>query len=463
MRLLDILTSCWAICPEKLSEIRNIYQAHMRGPKIDWKAMEAQVLLMSGGKPEEPYQVMNGVAVIPVKGVLTKGMSFFSFLFGGSSMKQIGMAFDAALNDPLVKSILLDIDSPGGTVDGTDELAEQIFQARGQKPIIAYTDGTMTSAAYWIASAADEIYISGDTVMSGSIGVVATHIDQSRLDEAMGEKWTEITAGRYKRIASSHKPLTSEGALYIQDQVDYLYSAFVNVVARNRGVEPQEALSMADGKVFIGKQAIEVGLVDGVEAFSDLINSAGVTAQQQLSAKGEDMDINELKIKHPDVYAQVLAEGKAAGLTEGMTAGKAEGITEGKALGAEAERKRIADVRAQLIPGHETLIDQLASDGKTTGPEAAMAIISAEKTLQKSKLADMKKDGDLGVANPAAESAEAAEAAAKAAKDKDFMAEVEKVMAEKKVGRGTAVSIVAKGNPKLHEAYLAGLKPRKEE
>jgi hypothetical protein len=279
----------------------------------------------------------------------------------------------------------------------------------------------------------------------------------------MGEKWTEITAGRYKRIASSHKPLTGEGALYIQDQVDYLYSAFVNVIARNRGVEPQEALAMADGKVFIGKQAIEVGLVDGVEAFSDLINSTGVTAQEQLSAKGEDMDINELKTKHPEVFAQALAEGKAAGMAEGMTAGKAEGITEGKALGAEAERKRIADVRAQLIPGHEALIDELASDGKTTGPEAAMRIVAAEKALQKSKLSDMKKDGDLGVGNPSAEAAAAAEAAAKAAKDKDFMAEVEKVINEKKVGRGTAVSIVAKEQPELHEAWLASLKPRKED
>lgn len=467
MKLLDVLTSPWSICPEKLAEIRNIYQAHMRGPKIDWKAIEAQVLLLSGDKPEEQYQVMNGVAVIPVKGVLTKGMSFFSFLFGGSSMKQIGMAFDAALNDPLVKSILLDIDSPGGTVDGTDELAQQIYQARGRKPIIAYSDGTMTSAAFWLASAADYVYISGDTVQTGSISVVATHIDQSKYDEAMGERWTEITSGRFKRIASSHRPLTTEGENYIQNEVNYLHRVFVETsLITYRGMDSEDAMNVSEGKVYIGKQAIEVGLVDGVEAFSDLINSAGVTAQQKSSKEEMDMNYEELKTKHADLFAQALAEGKAAGVAEGAASAKTAGIEEGKALGATAERQRIADVRAQLMPGHEALIDTLIMDGKTTGPEAAVKVLAAEKVIRKTKADAFKADGQLDVANPPAPdpAAEAAAAAAaKAAQGKDFMAEVDKVINEKHVGRGTAVSIVAKENPKLHEAFLAGLKPGKEE
>ena len=407
MKILDVLTSPWSIRPEKLAEIRNIYRVHLRGPKIDWKDMEARVgLALSGGAQEVQYQVMNGVAVIPVKGILTKGLSFFSFLFGGISMKQIGITFQQALDDSEVKSILLDIDSPGGTVDGTEELAQAIFEARGQKPIIAYSDGIIASGAYWIASAADEIYISGDTIMVGSIGVVATHVDQSKADEMMGDKYTEITAGRYKRIDSGHLPLTAEGAAYIQGQVDYFYSVFVDTIARNRGVDQEAALAMADGKIFIGKQAMEAGLVDGVEAFSDLINSAEVLAGQQFSTKTEHdkeevMDINELKTKHPDVYAAILAEGKTAGTVEGAAAGKAAGIEEGKALGASAERQRIADVRAQLIKGHEALIDQLAADGKTTGPMAAMAIVAAEKTASAAALAALKKDGALGVAQSA--------------------------------------------------------------
>lgn len=396
MKILDVITSPWCIRPEKMAEIRNLYQAHMRGPKIDWQGMEARIGLPISGKPDEPelYQLMNGVAVIPVKGVLTKGMSFFSFLFGGASMKQIGIALQAAIDDPLAKSILLDIDSPGGTVDGTEELAQAIYDARGQgKKIIAYTDGTLASGAYWIASAADEIYISGDTVMVGSVGVVATHVDQSKADEAYGEKWTEITAGKYKRIASAHAPLSDAGASYIQDQVDYLYANFVETVARNRGVSQEEALAMAEGKIFIGKQAIEVGLVDGVEAFSDLINSL----------KEETIvNLQELKEKHPDVYAAAIAEGKSVGISEGVEAGKTAGIDEGKAIGAAAERQRIADVRSQCIAGHEALIEELCADGKTTGPEAAMKIVATEKSVKAAALAALKSDGALGVAQPSA-------------------------------------------------------------
>jgi capsid assembly protease len=395
MKILDVLSSPWAICPEKMAEIRNIYHAHMRGPKIDWKDMEARVGISMTDKPAEQYQNMNGVAVIPVKGVLTKGMSFFSFLFGGSSMKQIGQAFQAALDDSQVKSILLDIDSPGGTVDGTEELGNAIFQARGQKPVTAFTDGMMASGAYWIGSAADRIYISGDTVMTGSIGVVATHVDQSKADAQFGEKWTEITAGKYKRIASSHAPLSEDGRAYIQDQVDYLYSNFVNTVARNRGVSEDKALEMADGKIFIGKQAVEAGLVDGVEAFSDLVN--------KLIAKEDSIvNLEELKTKHPDVYAAAVAEGKTAGIAEGETAGKSAGIEEGKSIGAAAERQRIIDVRAQLIAGHEALIETLVADGKTTGPEAAMRIVQAEKVVGQNRLAALKADGQLGVDQPAA-------------------------------------------------------------
>ena len=96
--------------------------------------------------------------------------------------------------DPAVKAIVLSIDSPGGTVDGTDNLANAIFAARGKKPIVALGDGTLASAAYWIASGADQIFASDNSAKIGSIGVVATHEDYSRAEENAGVKVTEITA-----------------------------------------------------------------------------------------------------------------------------------------------------------------------------------------------------------------------------------------------------------------------------
>jgi signal peptide peptidase SppA len=271
MKLLDILTAPWAIIPEKLIEIQNIYFTHLRGEKIDIKAIEAQI-----GKPlnnkKKTYQILEGVAVISVEGVLAKRANLFMDISGGTSMQLLERDINAAMEDPDVKSLLFYIDSPGGTVDGTQELANHIHSLRGRKPMISYAESLMGSAAYWIGSAADEIVMSGDTTQIGSIGVVATHIDVSKAEERMGYKTTEIVAGKFKRIASQYAPLSEEGKATIQDIVDHVYSIFVRDVANNRGVNEEKVLSdMADGRIFLGQKAIKAGLVDRMETLDGTI------------------------------------------------------------------------------------------------------------------------------------------------------------------------------------------------
>lgn len=283
MKILDIVTSPWAIMPEKLVEIQEIYITHLRGEKIDLAPIEAAL-----GRPldnrERPYDVENGVGIIYVDGVIGKRMNAFSRISGGVSSQLIARDFRAAQNDTEVNSILLYHDSPGGAVDGTQELAQEIFRARGRKPIISYTDGLMASADYWIAAAADpgRVFISGNTTQVGSIGVVARHIDVSKMEERWGIKTSEITAGRFKRIASEYAPLTESGRKSIQDLVDYIYSVFVNDVASFRGLDPgpvkdgrEEAIPWADGKIFLGAQAVDAGLVDGVATLAELIDRYG--------------------------------------------------------------------------------------------------------------------------------------------------------------------------------------------
>ncbi len=400
MRILDILNAPWAISTRRLMDIQSVYRAHFHGEKIDWKALEAKAGILKPAKEngEKPYEIINGVAVINISGVLTKTFSFFSWLFGGSSMQQIGDIFRAAISDPQVQSVLLVIDSPGGTVDGTQELADLIYSGKAQKQVVAYSDGMIASAAYWIGSAADAIYISGDTVEVGSIGVVATHIDSSKFDEMIGDKYTEITAGKYKRIASAHSPLTDEGRRYIQDQVDHIYTAFVGDVARNRNISIEQALSMADGKIFIGKQAVEVGLVDGVATFDQLINMMAAGApdikRTKITKKEEEtvvMDINELKEKHADVYQAAVTIGKKEAETAMQTkidTARSEGI----AAGADAERKRIIDIQAQAVPGQEQIITDAIADGKSTAGEVAVKILAAEKNLRAQKGKDAADD-----------------------------------------------------------------------
>lgn len=272
MKIIDVLNSLWAIVPEKLLEICEIYGTHLRGDKIDVAAIEARI-----GKPlkndQQNYSVDGGVAVIPIDGVLSKKMNLFSMISGGTSTQMMAKTFQDAMDNPEVHSIVLAVDSPGGTVDGTQSFADAVYQNRDKKRIVTLADGMMASAAYWIGSAAHEIYISSDTDLIGSIGVVATHVDYSEQDRARGVKVTEITAGKYKRMASSHAPLTESGRQSIQDQIDHVYSVFVDNVARNRGVSSDDVLNrMADGKVFLGKKAKDAGLVDGVSTMDALVS-----------------------------------------------------------------------------------------------------------------------------------------------------------------------------------------------
>lgn len=274
-RLLDTLTSPWAIMPEKLLEIQAVYFTHLRGGKIDLAGFEEKLGKSPGGAAEKNYDLRQGVAIIPVQGIIAKKMNLFTKISGGVSTQLLKRDIMTAVVDPQVTSIILDVDSPGGTVDGTEELADTISSARAVKPVIAYTDGMMASAAYWIASASDMIYISGETPVVGSIGVVTAHVDYSAYEEKMGVKTTEIYAGKYKRIASEYSPLSVEGKQYLQDQVDYLYSIFVNKVTSNRpekmSLPEKGAIPWADGKIFTGIQAIAAGLVDGVSTLDRLI------------------------------------------------------------------------------------------------------------------------------------------------------------------------------------------------
>ena len=337
MKILDILNSPWAITPPALMEIAEVYKTHLRGDKIDIPTVEARLGRSLDNEPNN-YAVVDGVAVIELVGAIAKRMNLFSQISGGASTQLADSAIKQALADTDVKGIILNIDSPGGTVDGTFELADMIYASRGDKPIVAFADGLMASAAYAIGSAADAIYISGDTAAIGSIGVVATHVDVSEAEKKLGVKTTEITAGRYKRISSSYEALTEDGRDEIQAQVDELYSVFVDRVATFRGVSTETVLEdMADGRLFIGQQAIKAGLVDGVSTLDDLIanlsqgeslapNVLAVTGGVPDSAGAEDNNVitQEITImpeitkasvaeEHPEIAEAFRAEGREEG------------------------------------------------------------------------------------------------------------------------------------------------------
>lgn len=423
--VIEALLAPWAILPEMYGQMLAIYDRWARGEKLtpELRAdIEAAI-----GKPlrneETRYMVTpEGVAVIPVQGVISKRMGMFADISGGVSTQMVAADFREALGREDVKAILFDVDSPGGAVDGTQELALEIFQARGQKPMATFADGLMASAATWIGTAADEVYLSAETARAGSIGVVMVHSDESAWYEKYGVKNTVLSAGKYKAVGNRYEPLSKEARKIFQEDLDYIYSLFVEAVAGNRGATVERVLEdMAEGRMFSGSQAVKAGLVDGIKSKGEVIqglaeragrmgslgnrgnmngvnNNAGRSAQK---AGGGKVDRETLMAEHRDLYEAILAEGKALGVTEG----KAAGIEEGKGIGATAERERIQGVLGQSMKGREELVSKLAFDGKTTAAEAALQVLAAEKADRDRVRTAL----ETGAPDPAGASASAAE------------------------------------------------------
>ncbi len=402
MRLIDLISAPWAILPDRYHQIIEIYNAHVRGPKIDLAALEARL-----GRPLSPIrreyagQVVSGVAVLDVEGPLAKRMSTVNAVCEGTSTNRVADFFSQALADPEVKAIVLNIDSPGGAVDGTMDLARAIHAARGKKPIVALADGMACSAAYWIGAAADRFYLANATTLVGSIGVVATHVDQSRALDKAGITVSEVTAGKFKRVTSSLQPLSEDGRAFLQEMVDDICTFFVNDISNFRNVPVEQVLErMAEGRVLMGGKAIEAGLADGVSSLDQLIAELSRSTPSRRPGAGAASTLpqpnsteaimpitrEELAEQSPDLLTALLDEGKALGAAEAAAAmdGKlAEAKTEGFNQGAEAERARIKGVfeASEGLDGHEALTKELAFDGSTTPDQAAVKVLKAEKEL----------------------------------------------------------------------------------
>lgn len=401
MRLAELVYGPWAMLPEHLLELQAIYETHLRGDKIDIKAVEARL-----GRPlaNEPrgYEVVNGVAVLPVQGAIAPKANLMTQVSGGASAQLLAREMLAAGADHGVRSVILAVDSPGGSVLGTPELAAAVRQVAAVKPVVTHCDGMLASAAYWVGSAANAVHISGPTVLVGSIGVVATHRDTSAAEARMGVTTTEITAGKYKRIASASQPLSAEGRASLQAQVDYLYELFVDAVSAQRGASVDVVLEhMADGRVFTGQQAIDAGLVDGVSTLDALIeamatNPAAYAARRQAAVKATGSGRRTARptasagaalaspVPTPPSGA-VMAEADQTNtltreaLERDHPALFAQLATEFTAAGAAAELGRVQAVRAAALPGHEALVEQLAADGSTSGAQAALQVLAAER------------------------------------------------------------------------------------
>lgn len=228
-----------------------------------------------GSKPEHLITTQNGTGTLSIRGPLFKEYGVTAWWFGGTGYDVIRGAFRQLLQDASIKQIVLDIDSPGGSVKGAFETADAIFQARGIKPILAFADDAF-SAGYLLASAADTVTV-GQTSGVGSVGVVSTHVDLSGRNSQIGIKYEYVFAGEKKVDFRQDGPLDSRARADLQAEVDRLYGMLVEAVARNRGMDAA-AVRATQAGVYFGPLAKAIGFADAVSTAPEMAAPKGRAA-----------------------------------------------------------------------------------------------------------------------------------------------------------------------------------------
>lgn len=221
------------------------------------------------------YQIEEGVAIIRLTGPM---MKYVSSLSGGTSTVVARRRIRNAVGNGSVRAILLQIDSPGGTVSGTHDLADDVAAAARQKPTFAYVEDLGASAAYWVASQATKVY-ANPTAMIGSIGTYAVIEDYSEQAEMLGIKVHVIRAGAFKGAGEPGTEITAEQLAEWQRIVDELNGFFVRGVAAGRSLDMEKVNDLADGRVHIGAAAKKLKLIDGVQSLDETLGQLARTSK----------------------------------------------------------------------------------------------------------------------------------------------------------------------------------------
>lgn len=339
-----VLSQPWAITEEMLGTILAIAERRAESPE----ALEARL-----GRPLDntrSVSVRDGVAIIPVMGPIARYADFFTEISGATAIDDLAKDFRTAMDDRSVKAVVLNMDSPGGTVAGVAEFAGHVAAARGQKPIVCYVGSRAQSAGYWIASAADQIVVD-PTSQLGSIGVVMG------MRRKMGNENTiEFVSSQspYKRT----DPTTEVGKAQVQTTTDDLADVFVDAVACNRKVSRDRVLAdFGQGGSLVGAKAVAAGLADGVGSLEGVIASLSkgampcVPSPQPTPARKADNSRRPAmsEAETPTTNSTTETDLRRQ-LAEALKA-KAEAEAEAKARAEDNERNRadIDKLRAERI------------------------------------------------------------------------------------------------------------------
>lgn len=470
-----ITETAWALEKRVLDRAVEVFTRHFQNDRISdhqvSEIIEVRDAKRAASMAPSDYEVQDGTAIIPISGIIARHSHMINGVSQdrGTSVSDIAADLETALADRAVTSILLAIESPGGSVSGIPELAASIREARKDKPVTAYIDDIGCSGAYYLAAQADMIFASRGA-MVGSIGVYSVVVDQSEQMANEGITFNVVRAGEYKGRGLPGTPFDSETQESVQRMVDAYYGLFVDDVAKGRGATRAQIEALADGRVWIGTAAVEAGLVDQIMSFPNALKKAaralvGQRTPAAARANKEPAMANETE-HGTDVEAPVAPNTQAQ---EPDKTSVKDAVTEALA----DERKRVGAIQAALADYPE-IAAAAVQDGLTVEAAKAEAFEAATTKLAETSTklteanAKLKTAADAGVV-PVVQGADNLSAEgkphdpAKAAADgtddgkpETFVAAADALIAKnEKMPVSKAQAEAAKAFPQSYEAWTA--------
>ena len=236
------------------------------------------LLMLSGWFFLRPFDPVDQVAVIHVDGVIVGGRGQAGLFGDGGGTDSIIRQIQSARDDAAVRAVVIRINSPGGSAPASQEVGEELKKLRASgKVVVASMGDVAASGGYWIAALCDKIYANPGTI-TGSIGVYIPYANWQELFKKVGVSGEKIKSGPHKDMLSPERPMTDKERAIVQEMVDDLYEQFVAVVAEGRKMDPAKVRQLADGRIYTGRQARSLGLVDEMGTMEEAVRSAAKTA-----------------------------------------------------------------------------------------------------------------------------------------------------------------------------------------
>jgi signal peptide peptidase SppA len=385
------------ITPDKAEVIETVFRAYVEGrsetlpafvrrERPDVAALAGPVSRTQGGY----LRTTDGVALIQIVGTLVQRSGGLDAESGLTSYERIAAKLGAAMDDPLTRAVLLEVDSPGGEGAGVFDLADTIRAARKRKPVYAVANEFAFSAAYALASAAEQVF-APRTGMVGSVGVIMLHVDQSAYDAKRGIVYTPIFAGKRKNDFSPHAPLSDAAATRAQDMVDRMYAVFTSTVASARNIDEQVVRDTEAGLLDIN-EATRLGMANGVATLDEVVamltdrifNRTRISpaAGAATTPEGVSMSKDEGKAPAATAPANTVNADEAA-------QAQARSYEDGTAAGMKAERERQAKIRGSEHAKDRPKLAAHLADATDMSADAVIAILaeSAKETQPANTLA----------------------------------------------------------------------------